>query len=252
MPDTNGPDTNGPATGGPDLATMQGGFAKAIRNGPDHVAFDEFDGDEHRVMMGFAVYANTISHGRLVALEDTFPYTLAHLGEEAFNQVSRDFVEAGGGSDAPLAELGAQFPQWLAQQGQIEAALFAQFEWSWLESYRAGEAEPFKRESLAGLDEAGLLGMSLARHPAARVVIATPAVIAAIGLTEASEQILITRPEADVLIHPAPVEVAGAFELLKSPQTVEQLLQTLSVQFDADDILPAILHLMDAGALVRA
>ena len=242
----------GPENGVPDLATMQGTFAKAIRHGPGHVSFDEFEGDQHRVMMGFAVYANTISHGRLVALEDTFPYTLAHLGEEAFNQLSRDFVESGGGSDAPLAELGAQFPQWLAQQGQIEAALFAQFEWAWLDSYRAAEADPFKRTDLAGLDEAGLLGMTLARHPAARVVIGTPALVEAIGLVEASEQILITRAQADVLIHSAPVEVAGTFELLKTPQTVEQLLQILSVQFDADDILPAILHLMDAGALVRA
>lgn len=241
-----------PDKSGPELAAMQSAFAKAIRHGPEHVVFDQYEGDQHRVMMGFAVYANTISHGRLVALEETFPHTMEQMGEEAFNQHSRDFVEAGGGSDAPLTELGAQFPHWLAQQGQIEAALFAQFEWAWLEAYNAAEAEPFKREDLAGLDEAGLLSMTLARHPAARIVIGTPSLCETIGLSEPCEQVLIARPDAEVLMHPAHVEAAGTFEVLSNPQSVEQLLKTLSVQFDADAILPAILHLMDAGALVRA
>ena len=234
------------------LSDMQSAFAAAIRHGPDHVQFGDFEGDQHRIKMGFAVYANTISHGRLVALEQTFPQTLEFLGDETFNTLSRNFVEAGGGSHAPLSELGEQFPHWLEQQGQVQGAQFARFEWNWLESYRAEEAEPLTREDLAQLDENRLLSMVIARHPAARLVEAEEAICRAIGLPESTSKILIARPNADVLVHSSSAESTSCIETLTVSKTVAEVLEKLSEDFDEEAILPAVLHLVDAGALAQA
>ncbi len=41
----------------------------------DHLPDDLFAGPHERVLVGMKVHANTISHARLVALEETFPRT---------------------------------------------------------------------------------------------------------------------------------------------------------------------------------
>lgn len=245
------PNTRPAMPSAPDLSAMQSAFAKAIRYGPEEVPFDAFKGDQRRVMLGFAVHANAISHGRLVALEETFPYTLELIGQENFNQQSRAFVEAGCGSDASLDGLGAEFANWLEQQGEAQGSLFARFEWAWLESYHAAEAEPLTRSELAELDEARLLAMKLERHPAARLAQADEALCGVLTLPEASEHVLIARPDAEVLIHPMTQEAKSCFDLLAKQQSVEQILSELTQSFDDAAILPAILHLMDAGALTR-
>ena len=235
----------------PALPDLQAAFSEAIRSGPDHVPFDAFEAGDRRVMLGFAVYANNISYARLTSLEQTFPRTMEYIGEDAFNRLSRNFVESGKGSAASLNDIGATFAEWLELQGEQEAALFARFEWYWLQSYRAAEGVALSRNDLATLDEAGLLAMQLVRHPAARLSPACESLCEAVGLPEPSEAILIARPEADVLIHGMTPEAEACFALLEHATSVENVLNALSQEFDEAAILPSILHLIDAGALMR-
>src|SRR3546814_20089502 len=78
------------------LEQGQAAIAATLLHGPGHLPADLFAGSDAAVLRGLRVHANTISHARLVALEETFPRTRDYLGEEEFNRLSRRFVEEGG------------------------------------------------------------------------------------------------------------------------------------------------------------
>ena len=131
------------------LEREQAAIAATLLQGPDHLPAGLFAGEDAAVLRGLRVHANTISHARLVALEETFPRTRAHLGDADFNRLSRIFVEAGGAEGRALSDIGRDFPGWLDDP---LAADVARVEWAWLESYHAAEAPPLRLADLAGRD----------------------------------------------------------------------------------------------------
>src|SRR3546814_1795547 len=125
------------------LEQGQAAIAATLLHGPGHLPADLFAGSDAAVLRGLRVHANTISHARLVALEETFPRTRDHLGEEEFNRLSRCFVEEGGAQRWSLRDIGAGFADWLADP---RAADLARVEWAWLESYHAARSEEHTSE----------------------------------------------------------------------------------------------------------
>lgn len=192
------------------LERTQAAIAATLLHGPCHLPSGLFAGSDTAVLRGLRVHANTISHARLVALEDSFPRTRAFLGEAEFNRLSREFVGSGGARDRSLTGIGAGFPDWL---GETLAADLARVEWAWLESYHAGDASPLLLADLAALDEQRLLDLSVRRHPAARVLRlqhkAAPLVDPA--FQPGVEWLLITRPDAAVRLFA--IEAADAAAL---------------------------------------
>jgi hypothetical protein len=245
----------------PTFERGQSAMMAALDHGPEHLLPDLFAGPLERVMAGMAVHANTISHARLVALEETFPRTLAHIGHAAFNRHSRAFVEQSGVAAQPLASIGAGFDAFLAGQGEADGvADLARFEWLWLAAYNAADAEPMALGALAGLSPDALLEVTLAAHPAARADCFAPLVHSLLdaevpGLGAAAA-ILITRPEAEVLVAPASALMTGILALSHNPQAVGNLLAA-GYEPDSDEAPPAdsatqaLVALINAGALVR-
>ncbi len=239
---------------------------RALDHGPTHLPYDLFIGSPERVLAGMQVHANTISHARLVALEDTFPRTRAWIGHEGFNAASRAFLEQAGVTAQPHAEIGAGFAAYLAAQGEGAAEL-ARFEWLWLRAYHAADAVPLALAALAGFAPEELLMITLQRHPAAfadRFAVLVHDQIGQIGqigaevagLAEA-EAILITRPDVDVLIAPASALMAEILATAKNPQTIGNLLTLGSeLLIDAEEpvaaAMQALVALINAGALIHA
>lgn len=233
---------------------------RALDQGPDHVPYDLFAGSPERVLAGMKVHANTISHARLVALEDTFPRTRAVIGHDRFNAVSRAFIDEAGVTAQPHGEIGAGFAAFLAAQGE-NAAELARFEWLWLRAYHAADSAPLELAALAGFAPNDLLHITLRRHPAAwadRFAVLVHDQIGAevAGLAEA-EAILITRPDADVLIAPASGLMAEILGAAENSQTIGNLLTIGSEsQHDAEDpvaaAMQAVVLLINAGALIHA
>ena len=89
------------------MLEAQAAIAATLLRGPDHLPAGLFAGDRAAVLRGLRVHANTISHARLVALEDTFPRTRDYLGEGEFNRLSRAFIDGGGAQGRSLALIGA-------------------------------------------------------------------------------------------------------------------------------------------------
>lgn len=235
---------------------------RALDHGPAHLPEHLFTGSPERVRAGMMVHANTISHARLVALEDTFPRTREKIGHQQFNEHSRLFLQQPGVTEQPLSEIGCGFPTFLATQGASSGlADLAHFEWLWLQSYHAADAVPLALNDLAGTPPADLLAVKLLRHPAATVSRFAPFVHALIGAEvpglEKAEAILIARPQADVLIAPATALMAELLHQSDTPISIGNFLLVGNESPSSDEELAeksmqALVALINAGALKAA
>lgn len=241
------------------LDQIQTTMMKALDCGPDFLPDDLFAGTRARVLTGMKVHANTISHARLVGLEDTFPRTREWLGHDLFNEHSRLYLEQPGVTTRTLARIGDQFWGHLASRGEGRAAVdLARFEWLWLEAYHAAEAPWLSLADLAGIEPQALMDLAVQAHPAASAGRFDPEVSRLIGeevpgLANA-HAILLTRPEAQVLVAPATAAMRAILDAAEIPFTIGNLLVSLSEpdykdRLPPDDFMPALIALLEAGAL---
>jgi hypothetical protein len=234
------------------LADAQNNFIDTINYGPDRLDPALFAGPPDRVLLGLKAHANTISHARIVALEETFPLTRQHLGDAVFNALVRDFVESAAAKACDANRIGLGFPDCLSDPAISE---LAQIEWAWLESYHAAEAVPLTFGDLAALDEKALLALAVAPHPSARIVALSVPIASA--LQELSGQhpaaILCVRPDAEVRLVPLDaVQFAVFAASAQKSATLGNLLAVALEQAGEQAPLEPILHLIGAGALVKA
>ena len=240
----------------------QSAMMQALDYGPAHLPEGIFAGPPEWVMAGMKVHANTISHARLMALEDTFPRTRENMGNDLFNAHSRLFIQQPGVTTAALAEIGVEFPAYLIEAGESAGvADLARFEWCWLTAYHAADAAPLALDALTVLAPEALLEQWLARHPAACAQRFAPLVHKLIGgevpgVAE-SDAILIARPHADVLISPASVLMADVLAAAEKPITIGNLIARQTETHDdeaaqVDAIMQALAALINAGALMAA
>ena len=230
------------------MREAQAAIVATLLRGPDHLPAGLFAGDHAAVLRGLRVHANTISHARLVALEDTFPRTRDYLGEDEFNRLSRAFIDGGGAQGRSLALIGESFPGWLVDP---VAADLARVEWAWLESYNAPDAMALTLADLAGLDEAALLAFCVRRHPATRVVTLANAAAPLVDPDFAAETcaLMVTRPDAAVLLHAVlPADVA-AIAMADEMTPLGNLIARLAE--DHPEGGAAIAALIAAGAFER-
>lgn len=234
----------------------------ALDHGPAHLPQGLFAGSRERVLAGMKVHANTISHARLIALEDTFPRTREVIGHDRFNAHCRLFILQPKVTAAALTEIGAQFDTFLRETGESDGVVdLAGFEWFWLQAYHAADAAPVALDALTGLAPEILLNQALVRHPAACAGRFAQPVHDLIGtevpgLAEA-DAILITRPHADVLVSPASALMADLLTAAIKPVTIGNLLADLNEPLDdeaarVDAIMQSLANLVNAGALIAA
>lgn len=232
------------------FADAQTNFVDTINDGPDRLDPALFAGPPDRILLGLKAHANTISHARIVALEETFPFTRQHLGDTAFNAIARNFVERAAARANDANRIGLGFPDCLSDPATRE---LAQIEWAWLESYHAAEAVPLTLGDLAALDESALLALPVAPHPSARTVnISAPI---ASTLQELCGQrpttILCVRPDAEVRLVPLDsIQLAVFAASAQKSASLGNLLAVTLEQAGEQAPLEPILHLIGAGALV--
>lgn len=237
-----------------DLKDSQKRFVTVLQHGPSAFPHGLFAGDSERALLGLKAHANTISHARLVALEQAYPRTLAHIGPEAFNAVSRTFVERPDVRQRKLMSIGEDFAEHLAGQGSDPlAADLAAIEWAWLESYHAADSAALRLADLARYDETALLDMPVVLHPAARVVPVASAVTAVLpeleGDNASTVAILVTRPAEAVRLLPLDGGQAAIAAHAKNCVTMGNLLQGAIETAGEAEALPVIFALLEAGLL---
>ena len=237
----------------PELAAM----LSAIYGGPDRLDAALFAGPMQRVALGMAVHANTIAHARRQALADSFPRLLTVIGSERFDHAAWAYIETPEARRRPLADIGADFPQWLeGSGGSPDLVGLATAEWLWLESYRAADAAAATLAALADLDEPALMALRFARHPAARLhrqACWSATVVAGLWPDEAPmpppDSVMITRPEGQVQLHRAERDTAIWFARIDGQRPLAQHLADPRIIAQTDP-MAALITLITAGALV--
>jgi hypothetical protein len=237
------------------LEAAQANFITTINEGPDALDHSLFDGPIDRVMLGLKAHANTISHARLVALEETFPLTKQALGDERFNQLSRAYVETPNARACDANSLGKSFSEFLrAAVDDQSMTELGNIEWAWLGSYHAAEATPLSLSDLADLDEASLLALPVALHPSARLVLTSYPLATPLGEIAGSQPyaILTLRPEAEVRLLPIEhIEAAIFYAAQQKDATLGNLLYAATEQSDNTDPSGPVMQLIGAGALAK-
>ncbi|WP_288990469.1 DNA-binding domain-containing protein [uncultured Sphingopyxis sp.] len=233
------------------LERDQAAITAAINGGPDHLPDWLFAGDPAQVLCGLRVHANTISHARLVALEETFPLCRDLLGAEAFNRLSRRYAETDGARRRALVGIGADFPDWLNGKAPPRAQDLARIEWAWLESYHAADAPALTLAELAGQSQAALLSLPVRRHPAAHIVSLSSDAAAALDPALAATRIvLLARPDAEVRAHALAPADAAALALADDFVPLRNLIGLLAEEHPGGGA--AIASLIATGALETA
>ena len=184
----------------------QNNFIDTINQGPNALNPDLFDGPIDRVMLGLKAHANTISHARLIALEETFPMTREAIGEDVFNELTREYVELDRVKMHDNGQLGVHFEAFIRPTCAPEFADLAAIEWAWLDSYNAAEAGPLTLEQLSQFDEEALVAQNIILHPAVQIIslqakLAEP-LIELNEILDNPHSILVTRPETEVKLLP--------------------------------------------------
>lgn len=244
------------------LDNNQRAMMQALDLGPDHLPDDLFAGPHERVLVGMKVHANTISHARLAALEETFPRTRDVIGHERFNQHSRLFLQQPGVTGQALSGIGAGFDHFLMAMGESPGvADLALFEWLWLQAFHAADAVPLELAALAGQDPDDLLALNLLRHPSALVKPFERQVHELIGenIPEVKDAaaILLTRPQDAVLVSAASMLMAQLLAAAGSATSIGNLLAFPCEPDpdgtpDTDANMQGLVALINAGAFVAA
>jgi hypothetical protein len=236
------------------LAEIQSNFIATINNGPGALDRSLFAGPADRVLLGLKAHANTISHARLVALEETFPLTRQHLGDATFNRLCRDFVETAAARANDNNEIGVGFPRFLAECRVEQSAIeLARIEWAWLESYHAEEAASLTLAEVAALDEAALLELAVAAHPSLRLIEIRAPLSSQLPaeLSEPAKPYIVTiRSDNEVRLLPLDGVTAKIASAAKNRTTIGNLLTLAAEHLGESSAFEPLLTLIGAGALV--
>ena len=172
-----------------------------------------------------SIHRNNTRVGLTAALRDAFPVVERLVGADYFEALADAFITARPPGSPILLAFGTGFPAFLDRH-PVQATLpyladVARLELAWQHAYHAVEATGLAPDSLVGLDEARLAGLRLKPHPSLRFL-ASAHPISAIWLAHQAEeigpvefgqgdQILVFRPEAQVVVMPVS---PGAFSFV--------------------------------------
>lgn len=237
------------------LKNSQKNFIDTINQGPDALDVNLFEGPIDRIILGLKAHANTISHARLIALEETFPMTRESIGEDIFNRLSREFIALDDVKMRDNGQLGENFSAFIAQN-DIKAADadLAMIEWLWLESYNAQDAAPLTLAMLSEFDEETLLSQKVTWHPSARLVPLQDHIAEALSelrdIIEMPAAILIIRPDVEVNLLPIDAITSQILSEAKNITPLSNLLEIASEAGDIENPLQPLLTLIGAGAFI--
>ena len=215
-------------------------FHQALRLGPGYCPPDLFDGSVAAIVRGLKVHANNIAHARHVALEETYPRLLSHMGLGRFHQAAERFLTDPVALGRALDQLGEGFEAILDDPAERD---LARAEWLWLETFNAAETQAVTLAELALLTPEALLAAEFRLHSATRwLALEQPA---SFNWDDAFDQdgdtVLLTRPDSTVTVRRISGEAATLLpSLIKSRPAGEML--------EADP--SALITLVGAGAIL--
>jgi hypothetical protein len=211
----------------------------------------------------FAVYRNNVAVALIGAIEARYPVTRRLVGGEFFRAMARAFVASAKPRSPVILHYGGEFPDFIATFEPARELAYladvARLESAWVEAYHAAEETILSLEALAAVDPAELTEVKFGFHPATRLLRSGhPAASIWAGHQGdevrppeewRGEEMLITRPDADVLVRILP---AGGFAFACALQGGATLGEAHAAMASEDfDPGNHLIGLIDAGAISR-
>lgn len=209
----------------------------------------------------FAVYRNNVAVGLIGAIEMRYPVVQHIAGATTFRTMARAFVEHEKPRSPVLIFYGDTFPDFITARfpglGLPYLADVARLENAWVDSYHAEEAPTVALPDLACLDPEALPHAQITLHSAVRLLrLSTPA--ASIWASyqdgaepnphrpEQDEDVLITRPEANVSVCILPPCGYAFAKRLQEGATLAAAVETLP---DLDEFGSHLVGLVASGGV---
>ncbi len=211
----------------------------------------------------FNVYRNNVIVSLIDALADIYPAVQRITGAEFFRAMARFHIRATPPASPLLFEYGRDFPAFIAAYEHARQmpwlADVARIERAWLDAYHAAEAPALSAAALGAVAPESLADLRLAPHPATRVVCSRCPAVAIFAMnraeapvtplhSDAAEDALITRPEAEVAVRLLP---PGGAVFLTGLMRGAALGEAAQAAFDARpdfDLAANIAGMIEAGA----
>ncbi|NUZ06789.1 DNA-binding domain-containing protein [Piscinibacter koreensis] len=215
----------------------------------------------------YAIHRNNVTVSLIEALAAIYPAVERLTGSDFFRAMARAHVRATPPATPLLFDYGREFPAfidrypharelpWLGDVGRVERA--------WLDAYHAADAEPLSLADLAAVDAARLPDAVLVPHPAARVVRSRYPALSIFAMnrepaapdarleSDASEDVLITRPAFDVTVRPLPPAGATLLIALMNGRTFGEAVAAAAAESDAFDLSASLAAMVDAGVFTH-
>lgn len=204
----------------------------------------------------YAIYRNNVTVALVEALRVAFPVVAQLVGAKFFSAMAREFVRIHPPKTPIMASYGERFPGWLADFAPVAALPYlsevAAIEQARRESYHAADAVPLPPESLTDLSPEAIAAMRLRPHPSARWVVGRQPSLAIWARnskrpelsTAPPGDVLICRPQSEVLVMPAPT---GTIDMLRALAGGTTLAEALPTDTDHGALFAT---LFAAGALI--
>jgi len=210
----------------------------------------------------FAIYRNNVHVSLIDALADRYPVAQVVVGEEFFRAMARDYVLRHKPDSPILATYGGHVPEFIEQYAPAASLPFlgdlARLERDWSLAWAAAD-EPVLQRGALGKFNAGQLAAARIRPHAATHLIRSAWPVA--DLWQAHQQaapdlssihwraqdVLVTRPEADVQVH---LLDAGAARIAQALSAGRRIAEAASQTQDTD--IGAVLGLLiDCGMIAE-
>lgn len=216
----------------------------------------------------FGVYRNGGSHTLVEVLSSNFPVISALIGDENFTILARNYMVDHLPKTPVMSEFGDQLADYIADFAPLRDHAYmkdvAQLERLWLVAYNAAEGPTVGIESLGAIDPERLGEVKFTFHPSLGLV-SSPAPIASIwfahqdceagvdlsSLPQGGEDVLVTRPHAEVELRRLPPGAAKFIEALKDGAALGEAAESASEFCEDFDMATAIGGLFEAGAVME-
>ena len=213
----------------------------------------------------FAVYRNNVMVSLTEALAARFPVCERLVGGEFFRAMAHVFVASSKPRSPLLMVYGDDFPDFIGGFAPAEAVPYladvARLEAAWTEAYHAADATALDAGTLGSLSADRIAGARLKLHPSTRLV-RSPFPVASIWQANQTddpaiaaddwgpEDVLVVRPDGDVLMHRLPT---GGFAFINALLECRTLTEAAEAGCDADagfDPGAALAGLLTLGVIV--
>ena len=250
----------------PPWAEQQGEFAGGLLDPARPLPPGIVDPEGAPCPKRYGVYRNNVVAGLAKVLAESFPAVRRLVGEDFFSAMAGEYVRRDPPLSPVLLQYGSGFAAFIEAFPPVAALPYladvARLERLWLEAYHAPDAEALDGADFATLPPDRLGDLRLDLHPSLRILRSHHPVLAIWraniagddpgppGLTGEAQDLLVIRPEGEVVVRAMPDGAADFLLALGHGGSVAGAFETACSSAPDFDLAAALAELIPSGAFV--